>query len=379
MKATAVFSGLALASFMGLKWWLHHRTSAPTWLRTSAFVNASEDEATQRSHLLWLSDNIDSCFGTFEHRLMEGYLKRVIRKSGHLANAQLVGEILLRLSKDERNLVFLLSWSDDSTLLEDMLSWDDSWIRFHAVCIFDNLASFGKFTDTCLLTLKGLTFSETIMFPNADLFNLSDELDVLSRKIAQNTLDTLKCCASAQGLALITRSFVLNKTSGFDAHVFVDDSNVFSGARRRDMLHLLSIVEHTVTKAQGMIKTRLCVGSGRGMDQCRIQLEPLGYKVIRGERNADGKEVLVDEALHAGISVQLLQDISAPSKLVLLTGDGNENSEGVGSSFPFLVEQAIYRGWRVEIWTWEGSCAEVYFDLESMHPKQILLNFFDDY
>jgi hypothetical protein len=76
----------------------------------------------------------------------------------------------------------------------------------------------------------------------------------------------------------------------------------------------------------------------------------------------NGPEIHVDEALHAQILFTLSKNFpktttTAPRTLVLVTGDGNRNSNSC--SFPDCVELALRRGWYVELWAWRKGTSKV--------------------
>ena len=59
-------------------------------------------------------------------------------------------------------------------------------------------------------------------------------------------------------------------------------------------------------------------------------------------------------------------------------GDGN-NNERRGTSFPEVVEQALLRGWRVELWSWKSSLSAVYTQYSSTYPTHFSLCLLDDF
>eukprot|EP00617_Octactis_speculum_P018671 CAMPEP_0185751992 /NCGR_PEP_ID=MMETSP1174-20130828/10765_1 /TAXON_ID=35687 /ORGANISM="Dictyocha speculum, Strain CCMP1381" /LENGTH=152 /DNA_ID=CAMNT_0028429223 /DNA_START=54 /DNA_END=512 /DNA_ORIENTATION=- len=53
--------------------------------------------------------------------------------------------------------------------------------------------------------------------------------------------------------------------------------------------------------------------------------------------------------------------------LVLLTGDGNENSGR--ASFVELVDQALMAGWNVEVWSWRRACSRKYVEFQKQYAE----------
>jgi hypothetical protein len=54
--------------------------------------------------------------------------------------------------------------------------------------------------------------------------------------------------------------------------------------------------------------------------------------------------------------------------MVILTGDGNSNSER--NSFPDVIQQALLNGWPVELWTWKDSASGVYQNFQSNYGRK---------
>ncbi|TNJ39919.1 NYN domain-containing protein [Chlorobaculum thiosulfatiphilum] len=80
----------------------------------------------------------------------------------------------------------------------------------------------------------------------------------------------------------------------------------------------------------------------------------LGVAVEKQERGvATGGEVAVDEAIQLAMANRIL-DCDEPSRMVLLTGDGNGYDEGKG--FIKQLERAVKHGWEVEVISWEHGC-----------------------
>jgi hypothetical protein len=107
-------------------------------------------------------------------------------------------------------------------------------------------------------------------------------------------------------------------------------------------------------------------------------LEGAEFKCNKHERDKQGKEDLIDKALHADILGLVLSLEAEPgvNTLVLATGDGGPNdgrTDFVTSAF-----HAACRGWRVEVWGWKGKSSSNWRTLRELFPGQIELRFLDD-
>ena len=84
------------------------------------------------------------------------------------------------------------------------------------------------------------------------------------------------------------------------------------------------------------------------------RFDDLGVIVEKQERGmASGGEVAVDEAIQLAMANRIL-DCDEPSKMVLLTGDGNGYDEGKG--FIKQLERAVKHGWEIEVISWDTGC-----------------------
>jgi hypothetical protein len=84
--------------------------------------------------------------------------------------------------------------------------------------------------------------------------------------------------------------------------------------------------------------------------------------------------------LHAEIYRNLFHHQSTQDRqrvLVLVTGDGNANSGQ--TSFPIVVETALKRDWKVEIWSWERSLSGKFLEIQRQFPAQMSINYLDPY
>ncbi len=68
------------------------------------------------------------------------------------------------------------------------------------------------------------------------------------------------------------------------------------------------------------------------------------------------------------IQAKLGQFRNSGRTLVLLTGDGNDNTGWV--SFIDTVERALREGWTVEVWAWRGSTSRQYMDFASEYRSR---------
>lgn len=99
----------------------------------------------------------------------------------------------------------------------------------------------------------------------------------------------------------------------------------------------------------------------------------LGYRTRIAN---SGKEMFVDDGLHAQIFRLLLQKANASKNtIVLVTGDGNSN--GNYSSFVECVIRAIELNHKVEICSWKQRLNKVYVDLADKYPRLITIRYLD--
>lgn len=149
------------------------------------------------------------------------------------------------------------------------------------------------------------------------------------------------------------------------AHLFVDNSNMFGGARRAaetlepDAVWLSVRVYYPnlfrLIEDHYDVQTRVLAGSvPPGNEELWEIARRAGYEtdLLRKVERDDGRlgEQAVDEMLHLKIANVLL-DREPPQILVLATGDGRLGQ--FGTSFPLQAERALKRGWNVEVWSWK--------------------------
>ena len=98
---------------------------------------------------------------------------------------------------------------------------------------------------------------------------------------------------------------------------------------------------------------QLVVGSGYPGAGRWGHYKKAGFEVQVMQRAEGGKEVGVDDTLHAAILNEARKNFREPRTMVLVTGDGNANGGRV--SFPQAAEVALQSGWKVEVWAWNYS------------------------
>jgi hypothetical protein len=147
-------------------------------------------------------------------------------------------------------------------------------------------------------------------------------------------------------------------------HVYIDDSNVFIGAKNKcavgewvDVRGMVRVVEKGRSAAK-----RVVIGSGKGNEPRFVDYKQQEYEVSVMPRGRNGCEIGVDDSLHAGALREVNKSFSDSRCLVLVTGDGNANEER--TSFPQVVEAALQRGWSVEVWAWKDSMSKVWSRFE---------------
>lgn len=155
-------------------------------------------------------------------------------------------------------------------------------------------------------------------------------------------------------------------------HVFIDNSNILGGARRTAAAsephvpwqairvywrNLFALIE----EARGC-RTKVLAGSvPPGNDELWSYARDFGYNtdLLRRVEADDGRmvEQAVDEMLHLKIANATL-DYDPPQTLVLATGDGKTSD--FDTSFPEQARRAIKRGWKVEVWSWQGQLSRAW-------------------
>ena len=173
------------------------------------------------------------------------------------------------------------------------------------------------------------------------------------------------------------------------AHVFVDYSNLWWGSGAKDEGKTLSIgaLDELLRGVRALGECSLVVGSKPHPDHpiwdewvalgYAVKLEP----VKQGETNrraGGGGESLVDDALHGAIYHEIGRrrvEPAASQTLVLVTGDGKDN--GHRSNFPDCCQAALDKGWRVEVYGWDGGMAGSFRRLEASSGGMMAVNSLD--
>ncbi len=175
------------------------------------------------------------------------------------------------------------------------------------------------------------------------------------------------------------------------AHVFVDNSNIFGGARRaaeaqepgtpwpavrvyyRNLFRLIEGSHQAIT--------RVMAGSvPPGNEELWDYARQAGYNtgLLRRVSTDEGRlvEQGVDELLHLKIANVLL-DYDPPQALVLATGDGRIGQYGTG--FLQQAERALKRGWAVEVWSWREQLSRSYGRLADTAGGGLTIHELDPY
>lgn len=172
------------------------------------------------------------------------------------------------------------------------------------------------------------------------------------------------------------------------AHVFVDNSNVFLGAKRAAMslepeapraavrVHYQSLFD--LIEGGHQVTTRVLAGSvPPGNDGLWDYARRAGYDTnllqkVTKESGRQGEQG-VDELLHLKIANALL-DFEPPQTLVLVTGDAKKSD--FDTSFLKQVERALKRDWNVHVWSWKEQLSPKYAAL-TRPGKPVHVHHFD--
>ena len=176
-----------------------------------------------------------------------------------------------------------------------------------------------------------------------------------------------------------------------DAHVFIDNSNIFEGARRAAEIrepdavrgavrlyyrNFFRLVEDGVNPL-----TRVLAGSGpAGSEDLWSYARQAGYDtdLLRRVEKDGGRigEQGVDEILHLKIANALL-DHEPPQRLVVCTGDARDSD--FGTSFKSQIERALRRGWQVRVWSWRDQLSGRFQSLVERSKGAMTISFLDPY
>ena len=176
-----------------------------------------------------------------------------------------------------------------------------------------------------------------------------------------------------------------------DAHVFIDNSNVFGGAQRAAETvepgvvrksvrvyykNLFKLIENGFRPVTRVLAGSLPPGNDSLWDHARNKHydTDLLHRVDRD----DGRVVEqgVDEIVHLKIANALL-DYEAPQALILVTGDGNDSD--FGTSFLQQVRRALKLGWEVHVWSWAAQQSGKYARLAEETTGVLVVHQFDPY
>ena len=172
-------------------------------------------------------------------------------------------------------------------------------------------------------------------------------------------------------------------------HVFVDNSNIFHGARRtaaklEPTAHWMAVrvyYRHFFQLLEGEreVATRVMAGSvPPGNEDLWDYAKQAHYEtdLLRKVDTDEGhlSEQGVDELLHLKIANVLL-DYESPQDLVLATGDGSVSN--FGTSFVQQVQRAVKRQWSVELWSWEQGLSPKLGAVRDAHSKLVALSLLD--
>ena len=176
-----------------------------------------------------------------------------------------------------------------------------------------------------------------------------------------------------------------------DAHIFIDNSNIFEGARRlaesrepdvpRAAVRLYYRNFFRLVEAGVNPLTRVLAGSGPAeSNSLWTYAAQAGYDtdLLRRVEKDDGSigEQGVDEVLHLKIANALL-DHEPPQRLVVCTGDARDSD--FGTSFKSQIERALRRGWQVRLWSWRDQLSERFQNLVERSKGQMTISFLDPF
>jgi hypothetical protein len=176
-----------------------------------------------------------------------------------------------------------------------------------------------------------------------------------------------------------------------DAHIFIDNSNIFQGARRAAEIHEPGVVKQAVrlyyqnffrlVEAGTSPVTRVLGGSGpAGNEDLWNYARQAGYDtdLLRRVEKLDGSlgEQGVDEVLHLKIANALL-DHEPPQRLVVCTGDARDSD--FGTSFKSQIQRALKRGWEVRVWSWRDQLSGRFQQLVERSRGRLTISFLDPY
>jgi hypothetical protein len=174
-----------------------------------------------------------------------------------------------------------------------------------------------------------------------------------------------------------------------DAHIFIDNSNLFGGAQRAAKeiepttpwqavrvyySNIFQLIEKDLHPVTRILAGSLPPGNDALWDYARNR----GYNtdLLQKIEKDNGRlgEQGVDEILHLKIANALL-DYDSPQTLVLVTGDGQDAD--FSTSFLQQVQRALKRGWHVKVWSWKSQLSGNFAKLLPAHASKLEINKFD--
>jgi hypothetical protein len=162
-------------------------------------------------------------------------------------------------------------------------------------------------------------------------------------------------------------------------HIFIDHSNLLNGCQEvvDDFGHKyrdysvrvrFSALARLLTGGRD-VQDRMVIGSSASReDALWRRWQDQGFVTHVQERLPGQKESFVDDALNLQMLHKICNSNSTAERrhtLVLLTGDGNANDGRV--SFVEIVNQALLRHWKVEIWTWRACTSHRYLEYQASY------------
>ncbi|EDQ86019.1 uncharacterized protein MONBRDRAFT_11303, partial [Monosiga brevicollis MX1] len=162
----------------------------------------------------------------------------------------------------------------------------------------------------------------------------------------------------------ICKSFLQSTST---SHLVVDWTNLevgtkmdtgYKGLHHQDHRVIWSaLAEALLTAHPGGFQTACAVGSQMAF-RYQDELRDYGVDVVSERRQQGQGEADVDDLLHGHIlSLCDCGVAGVAGWLVLVSGDGNDNRAGQGSSFAQVVDRLLEAGWSVDLWAWRASCS----------------------
>eukprot|EP00047_Mylnosiga_fluctuans_P003452 m.229165 g.229165 ORF g.229165 m.229165 type:complete len:591 (-) comp11866_c0_seq1:339-2111(-) len=171
--------------------------------------------------------------------------------------------------------------------------------------------------------------------------------------------------------ALKSKSAVTGPLTGPNlVHIYIDYSNICIGARALGFaIGIGNLIRLLEDGRENRCANREMIGSeidGRTATRAGT----MGYNV-RSYPRLHRKESLVDDKMHAQILLAIADRdrYPAPQTLILVTGDGNDNSGHGNTSFPKCAQLALSSSWQVEVWSWKQSLSAVYSEMARRNPQ----------